>query len=166
MNPVHTIIDSPVGPIVVVRENDMITRTSVLHQRHLPDATMFGPRDDRSSRDAAEQFAQYFAGERREFDLPLLAEGTEFQRRVWRALSEIPYGETRSYGELATAIGQPTAVRAVGLANGRNPHGIVVPCHRVIGANGTLIGYAGGLAMKRTLLDLEGAHYAERGRAA
>ena len=98
---------------------------------------------------------EYFAGERREFSLPLAAERTDFQREVWRGLAAIPYGVTLSYGQLALAIGRPRAVRAVGLANGRNPISIIVPCHRVIGANGTLTGYGGGMERKRFLLDLE-----------
>lgn len=106
---------------------------------------------------AADQLREYFAGERRAFDLPLDAAGTDFQRSVWRALCAIPYGETRSYRELAEAIGNPSAVRAVARANGANPLSIVVPCHRVIGADGTLTGYAGGLEMKARLLALEGA---------
>ena len=98
---------------------------------------------------------EYFAGKRQAFDLPLAPSGTEFQRRVWAALTEIPYGETRSYGQIATAIGQPGASRAVGMANGRNPVSIVVPCHRVVGASGSLTGYAGGPERKQFLLDLE-----------
>ncbi|MCK7597752.1 methylated-DNA--[protein]-cysteine S-methyltransferase [Microbulbifer sp. CAU 1566] len=106
---------------------------------------------------ASDQLAAYFAGERQSFDLPLDAAGTPFQQSVWRALCAIPYGETRSYRELAEAIGNPKAVRAVARANGANPLSIVVPCHRVIGADGTLTGYAGGLEMKARLLVLEGA---------
>jgi methylated-DNA-[protein]-cysteine S-methyltransferase len=102
------------------------------------------------------QLDEYFAGERREFDLPVdPAGGSEFERRVWAALREIPYGETEAYGELATRIDRPCHARAVGAANGRNPIAIVIPCHRVIGANGKLTGYAGGLGRKRLLLDLE-----------
>ncbi|MCY3844818.1 MAG: methylated-DNA--[protein]-cysteine S-methyltransferase [Acidobacteria bacterium] len=106
-------------------------------------------------RDAERQLAEYFEGARRDFDLPLSAEGTPFQRQVWDELRRIPYGETISYGELARRIGKPTASRAVGAANGRNPIAIVVPCHRVIGADGTLIGYGGGLPVKEALLALE-----------
>jgi methylated-DNA-[protein]-cysteine S-methyltransferase len=106
---------------------------------------------------AREQLASYFVGELREFSVEVALRGTEFQARVWAALREIPYGETRSYGELAAAIGAPAAVRAVGLANGKNPVSIVVPCHRVVGANGSLTGYGGGTDRKRTLLELEGA---------
>jgi methylated-DNA-[protein]-cysteine S-methyltransferase len=103
------------------------------------------------------QLGEYFAGERRRFDLPLAPQGTEFQRRVWRALTEIPYGKTVSYGELARHIGKPGAPRAVGLANGANPLPIIVPCHRVIGADGSLTGFGGGLPIKRKLLALEAA---------
>lgn len=103
----------------------------------------------------AAQLREYFAGERTSFELELAPEGTDFQKRVWKALEDIPYGETRSYGQLAAAIGSPGAARAVGLANGRNPIGIVVPCHRVIGADGSLTGYGGGLDRKQVLLELE-----------
>ena len=105
----------------------------------------------------ATQLAQYFAGNRRTFEIPLDPVGTAFQLRAWQALRDIPYGQTRSYAEQARAIGKPTAVRAVGAANGRNPLPIVVPCHRVIGADGALTGFAGGLHRKRALLELEGA---------
>lgn len=103
------------------------------------------------------QLAEYFAGERRVFDLPLAPEGTEFQRRVWQHLLTIPFGATESYRDVALALGQPTATRAVGAANGRNPISIIVPCHRVIGADGSLTGYGGGLPAKKFLLELEGA---------
>lgn len=103
------------------------------------------------------QIEEYFAGSRREFDLPLAPAGTDFQQKVWRALLEIPYGRTASYMEQAQRLGNAKAVRAVGLANGRNPIPIVIPCHRVIGSNGSLTGYAGGLAIKRALLEMEGA---------
>jgi methylated-DNA-[protein]-cysteine S-methyltransferase len=104
---------------------------------------------------AREQLREYFAGERRVFDLPLSPRGTEMQRAVWRALCDIPYGATRSYGQVAAAVGRPTASRAVGAANGQNPIAIIVPCHRVIGANGSLTGYGGGLACKEWLLGHE-----------
>jgi len=110
---------------------------------------------DATLRRAITQLREYFAGQRRAFDLALDPQGTEFQRQVWQALVAIPYGETTSYGELARRIGRPAAVRAVGAANGRNPLPIIVPCHRVIGSDGSLTGYAGGLAIKRALLDLE-----------
>ena len=107
--------------------------------------------------EAARQLAAYFAGELRTFALPLAPAGTPFQRRVWAALREIPYGETRSYAEIAAMAGCPRGYRAVGLANNRNPLPILIPCHRVIGANGALTGYAGGLVVKEKLLRLEGA---------
>ena len=107
--------------------------------------------------EAARQLLAYFAGALREFELPLDIEGTDFQKRVWGEVAAIPYGETRSYLQIAQALGSPRAVRAVGAANGANPVPIVVPCHRVIGAKGKLVGYGGGLAMKRRLLELEGA---------
>lgn len=106
--------------------------------------------------DAERQLQEYFAGQRKEFALPLDCEGTEFQRRVWNALLTIPYGQTRSYAQIAEQIGNPAAVRAVGAANGRNPLSIVAPCHRVVGSNGALTGFAGGLAVKAQLLAMEG----------
>jgi methylated-DNA-[protein]-cysteine S-methyltransferase len=117
------------------------------------------PRNDRNPLllEAARQLLAYFAGRLREFCLPLDIEGTDFQKRVWGQVAAIPYGETRSYLQISTALGSPQAVRAVGAANGANPVPIVVPCHRVIGAKGKLVGYGGGLAMKRRLLELEGA---------
>lgn len=107
---------------------------------------------------AVRELGEYFAGKRRTFDIPLDPVGTEFQKRAWRELRKVPYGETRTYGEQAKAIGKPTASRAVGAANGRNPLSIFVPCHRIIGANGALTGFAGGLQAKRLLLDLESRH--------
>ena len=106
--------------------------------------------------EAVRQLEAYFRGELREFQLPLDFEGTEFQKRAWRQLLTIPYGQTRSYSQIAKAIGSPQAIRAVGAANGANPIAIVVPCHRVIGANGKLVGYGGGLPLKKRLLELEG----------
>lgn len=122
-----------------------------------------GERNDGNQlmREAANQLQAYFGGKLRQFRIPLDIEGTEFQKRVWRQLEEIPYGETRSYAQIAAAIGRPAAVRAVGAANGRNPLAIVVPCHRVIGTGGKLTGYGGGLPLKKRLLELEGAWTAE-----
>jgi methylated-DNA-[protein]-cysteine S-methyltransferase len=111
--------------------------------------------DEHAFPEAVEQLNAYFAGTRTHFDLDLELMGTAFQRKVWQALLTIPFGETRSYGEIAEQIGSPTAYRAVGLANGHNPVGIIVPCHRVIGANGNLTGYGGGLDKKRALLEME-----------
>lgn len=107
---------------------------------------------------AYKQLNEYFEGKRKEFDLPLKLEGTKFQKQVWRELTKIPYGQTRSYKDIALAIANPKAVRAVGMANNKNPISIVIPCHRVIGSNGDLIGYAGGLEIKKELLNLEKAN--------
>ncbi|WP_445357558.1 methylated-DNA--[protein]-cysteine S-methyltransferase [Microbulbifer sp. ANSA002] len=112
---------------------------------------------------AVQQLREYIAGQRKSFDLPLAPKGTEFQRRVWDALLQIPFGETRSYSQQAQWLGQPRAIRAVARANGANPIAIVIPCHRVIGANGSLTGYAGGLSLKARLLSLEGANFVQQG---
>ncbi len=151
-------IDSPVGPITLAGDGDTLTNLRMVDQTHEPDGRDGWVRDDHAFAKAAEQLDEYFAGERTEFDLPLRLDGTEFQQAVWAALLEIPYGETWSYGELAEHIGRPAAFRAVGLANGRNPIGIIVPCHRVIGASGSLVGYGGGLDRKQQLLGLERDH--------
>jgi methylated-DNA-[protein]-cysteine S-methyltransferase len=124
-------------------------------QRHRPPEETFGARDDTLFAEAEEQLKAYFAGDLEEFTVELRLNGTPFQRTVWDELRRIPYGQTRTYGQLADALGAPTASRAVGLANGRNPIGIIVPCHRVIGASGSLTGYGGGLERKRRLLDFE-----------
>ena len=116
-----------------------------------------GPRADSGFEDVVEQLQEYFAGTRTVFTVPITPVGTAFQQRVWTALRTIPYGETRSYGQLADAIGNRLAMRAVGAANGRNPISIIVPCHRVIGSDGRLVGYGGGLERKRFLLELEHA---------
>jgi len=150
----HTVVDSPVGPLTLVAEDGALVALSMGEEP----AVDVGELDDGALAGIAGQLSAYFRGERRDFDVPLAPPGTPFQQRVWAELRAIPYGETRSYGELAVAIGRPTAARAVGMANARNPIGIVVPCHRVVGADGTLTGYAGGLARKEALLDLERAH--------
>ena len=149
----HAVVDSPVGPLVLVEEGGALAGVYMTGQRTLP--VDVGPRDDSVLPEAREQLAAYFAGDLRDFDLPLSEGGTDFQRRVWAALREVPYGTTTTYGELAAVIGSPTAVRAVGAANGRNRIGIVVPCHRVVGASGALTGYAGGVPNKAYLLALE-----------
>lgn len=154
----HLVVDSPVGPLTLVSDGTHLTGVYFEQHRHAP--TGHGERvspDDapRVLQDAAAQLGEYFAGERRDFDLPLRHEGTPFQRRVWAVLRTIPYGRTWSYGQLAAELGQPGAARAVGLANGRNPVSIVVPCHRVVGASGAITGYGGGMDRKRVLLDLE-----------
>lgn len=153
----HTVMDSPVGPLVLVAQDDALAALHLHEQRHLPDPATFGPPDDGALPKVTEQLEAYFAGELTTFDVPLHLEGTPFQLRVWSALQEIPYGRTASYGELAARIGRPTASRAVGMANGRNPVAIIVPCHRVVGSDGRLVGYGGGVDRKRRLLALEGA---------
>ena len=156
----HTVIDSPVGPLTLVAEEGAIVGLYMSLQRHRPVDGEFGEPEGGGLHTglftaAAGQLDAYFAGERTTFDLPLAPRGSDFQRRVWAALQEIPYGETESYGQLAEHIGSPGGARAVGLANGRNPIGIVIPCHRVIGSGGSLTGYGGGLERKKQLLDLE-----------
>jgi methylated-DNA-[protein]-cysteine S-methyltransferase len=155
---VHTVVDSPVGPLTLVMAGGALAGLYMQTQRHAPAPEILGggvaDTDDLFAEPAA-QLRAYFAGRRTEFDLPLALAGTPFQRRVWAQLLQIPYGETVSYGELAQRIGQPTAARAVGLANGRNPVSIIVPCHRVIGADGSLTGYGGGMERKRHLLAFE-----------
>jgi methylated-DNA-[protein]-cysteine S-methyltransferase len=147
-------IDSPIGPLVLAGRGRVLTNLRMIDQTHEPSRTDWVP-DDRAFPDAVDQLDAYFTGERTDFDLELSLAGSEFQRRVWQALLTIPYGEIRSYGQIAEQIGVLGAARAVGLANGRNPIAIIVPCHRVIGANGNLTGYGGGLDRKRSLLELE-----------
>lgn len=151
----HTTIASPIGSLLLAMTERRLTQIGFPQPRHPPQL----PPD---SREASEPFAeaisqlqQYFAGQRRDFNLPLAITGTDFQRQVWQQLQAIPYGQTISYGELARRIGNPRAVRAVGLANGRNRLPIVIPCHRVIGADGKLVGFGGGLPIKAQLLQLE-----------
>ena len=151
----HTFVESPVGPLLLVARGAELVRLHFVSGRKPVDVPAGSVEDASTLPSTREQLTEYFNGTRRVFDVPLALEGTAFQRRVWTALCEIPYGETISYGQLARRIGQPTAVRAVGLANGSNPIAIIVPCHRVIGANGTLTGYGGGLPTKARLLDLE-----------
>jgi methylated-DNA-[protein]-cysteine S-methyltransferase len=150
-------MESPVGTLTLAGRGDVLAHLRMEDQTYEPDRNGW-ERDDGAFGDAVEQLERYFAGELTMFSLRMELIGTQFQRRVWNALQTIPYGETRSYGEIAEQIGAPGAFRAVGLANGRNPIGIVVPCHRVIGSNGSLTGYGGGLDRKRALLDLEKTH--------
>ena len=151
----HTVVDSPVGPLTLVATNGALTGLYMDQQRHLPPAGTFGAPDATLFTEAIAQLQAYFAGQRSEFTLPLALAGTPFQQRVWTALQDVPFGQTISYGQLAARIGQPGAARAVGLANGRNPVSIVVPCHRVVGSTGRLTGYGGGLQRKQYLLALE-----------
>ena len=153
-----TLMDSPVGELRIVERGGAITAIEFAPFRPSTDGRPIGERDDDHPllAKAVAQLAAYFARDLKEFDLPLDPHGSAFQRRVWDALLEIGYGETASYGQIAHRLGMTNAAsRAVGLANGRNPIPIVIPCHRVIGANGTLTGYAGGLERKQTLLGIE-----------
>lgn len=147
----YTIVDSPIGPLTVTANERAVT--------YLSFSGVFQPgaRKEFTSvlRGAAAQLAEYFKGTRREFDLPLEYPGTPFQESVWNALRAIPYGETRSYLDIAVAVGNPKACRAVGAANGKNPIALIIPCHRVIGSNGSLTGFGGGLDVKDRLLALE-----------
>lgn len=151
----HTVIDSPYGPLTLVADDGVLCGLYMTEQRHRPAEESFGARDDALFARAEEELEAYFAGELKEFTLELRLRGTPFQRTVWDQLRRIPYGETRTYGELADALGNRGASRAVGLANGKNPIGIIVPCHRVVGASGGLTGYGGGLDRKKRLLDFE-----------
>ncbi|WP_414636134.1 methylated-DNA--[protein]-cysteine S-methyltransferase [Amycolatopsis sp.] len=151
----YTTVESPLGPLTLVGSDGVLTGLYMERQRHRPGEESFGERDEAPFAEAIRQLEEYFAGTREEFDIPLALHGTPFQRRVWAELREIPFGETISYRELAERIGRPTASRAVGLANGRNPVSIIVPCHRVVGAGGDLTGYGGGVERKRHLLDFE-----------
>jgi methylated-DNA-[protein]-cysteine S-methyltransferase len=149
----YSTLTTPIGELVVTADPDGAVTALYLPNRR-PD-TRDWIRDDALLEPAVRQLREYFAGERTEFQLPLRPQGAPFQLQVWEALLKIPYGETASYGEIAREIGHPTAFRAVGAANGQNPIAIIVPCHRVIGSNGSLTGYGGGLPTKRALLDLE-----------
>lgn len=142
-----TLIADDDGLVAILWENDPPNRVRLEPTREDPDHPVLAA--------TARQLTEYFGGERTAFDLPLAPRGTAFQQAVWRELVAIPFGETRSYADLARTLGQPTATRAVGAANGRNPLSIVAPCHRVVGSNGALTGFAGGLAAKRWLLDHE-----------
>jgi len=162
-----TTMKSPVDELLLLSDGENLTGLFMHECSHPPTKQGDWKRKDDLPvfEKAKQQLTNYFKGELTEFDLPLKASGTEFQKRVWRELSRIPYGQTINYGQLAQRIGNPNAQRAVGLANGRNPIGIVVPCHRVIGANGTLTGYGGGLPRKQTLLELESRVAGHSGRA-
>ncbi|MCK6523688.1 methylated-DNA--[protein]-cysteine S-methyltransferase [Myxococcota bacterium] len=149
-----TTVPSPLGPLRLIAQGEALVALGMDPPAEPPPGA-----EERLAHPvlaaAAAQLQEYFAGTRRAFELPLAPQGTEFQRRVWAALQEIPYGETITYGALSRALGDPLATRAVGLANGRNPIGLIIPCHRVIGQRGALTGYAGGVARKRWLLDHE-----------
>ena len=153
----HTVVATSLGELTLVREGEALTGLYFPRHWPRPDQSAFGPRDDAGFGEVACQLADYLAGQRHEFELPLKARGGEFDRRVWELIARVPYGETTTYGELGRQLGAGTDPRDVGAAVGRNPLCIIVPCHRVIGSNGKLTGYAGGLDRKRTLLGLEQA---------
>lgn len=155
MERVHTVMDSPYGELTLVATDGVLSGLYMTDQRHRPAQETFGDRDESPFGEAISQMEAYFAEELTEFDLELRLDGTPFQRLVWDELLRIPYGETRTYGELAELLGRPSASRAVGLANGKNPISVIVPCHRVVGANGSLTGYGGGLDRKQRLLAFE-----------
>ncbi|HLV24966.1 MAG TPA: methylated-DNA--[protein]-cysteine S-methyltransferase [Gemmatimonadales bacterium] len=164
MPALHLTLESPIGNLLLTARDEGLTGVWFEQHRHAPqergsEAVTASSTSEaaRILRSAADQLAEYFAGERRQFTLALAARGTPFQLQVWRALASIPYGSAVSYAWLAERVEKPTAIRAVGGANARNPLSIVVPCHRVIGANGSLTGFGGGLERKRWLLEHEGA---------
>lgn len=163
MSTKHTLIDSPMGELLLVASDDGLTTLHYAGGRHAPEE--LGERGTTPVLDEARrQLDEYFAKTRTEFDLPLAPRGEPFQLKVWDLLRQIPYGATRSYGELARMLGDVNYSQAVGAANGRNPISVIVPCHRVIGADGSLTGYAGGLERKRYLLALEEPAPADAGR--
>jgi methylated-DNA-[protein]-cysteine S-methyltransferase len=152
---IYTIVQSPIGELLLLGDGEVLHGLYMQAGRKPVRMRAAWQRDDSALADAREQLAEYFAGERTSFDLPMQLNGSAFQRNVWHALTAIPYGQTISYGELARRIGRPDLARAVGTANGQNPIAVIVPCHRVIGSDGKLVGYGGGLENKRLLLDLE-----------
>ncbi|HEX5147512.1 MAG TPA: methylated-DNA--[protein]-cysteine S-methyltransferase [Candidatus Limnocylindrales bacterium] len=151
----HTEIDSPIGRLTLVATDGVLSGVYMEGHLHGPDPATLGPRDDAAFTEAICQLDEYFRGTRRSFTIPMAPGGTPFQRRVWAALLRIPYGRTMTYGDLAAEVADRSMARAVGAATGRNPLSVVIPCHRLVGSDGSLTGYAGGLVRKRTLLDLE-----------
>jgi methylated-DNA-[protein]-cysteine S-methyltransferase len=159
MNTRHAIIDSPLNELTLVADDDALTGVYFRHHWRRPTETTFGPRIDADADtlldEAQRQLTDYLAGDRRDFDLPTRLRGDDAQKRVWGLLTSIPFGETVTYGELAVSLADGTTAQEVGQAVGRNPLSIIVPCHRVVGRNGQLTGYAGGLKRKQFLLELE-----------
>ncbi|MGH3068890.1 MAG: methylated-DNA--[protein]-cysteine S-methyltransferase [Streptosporangiaceae bacterium] len=151
----HTILATRLGDLTIVRDGEVLTGLYYPHHWYRPTPATFGPRTGQGFADVSRQLAEYLDGTRAEFDLPLDARGSDFQRSVWELIAEIPYGHTTSYGDLARRFGGDTTAKDVGAAVGRNPLSILIPCHRVVGSTGKLTGYAGGLTRKRALLDLE-----------
>jgi methylated-DNA-[protein]-cysteine S-methyltransferase len=157
MSATHTTIDSPIGELTLVATDGVLSGIYFPGHWHMPAPEVFGVRSEAGFEQARRQLDEYFAGERTEFELVTTVTGEEFQGRVWELIDRIPYGQTTTYGEMAQELGDPALAREVGAAVGRNPLSIVVPCHRVVGKDGKLTGYAGGLERKRFLLELEGA---------
>lgn len=157
MRATHRIIDSPLGELTLVAHDGVLAGLYFAEHTRRPGPALFGSRTETGFEAVIVQLGEYFRGDRTRFELPLRPRGSGFQQRVWGQLEGIPYGETRTYGRLAASLGDPGLAREVGWANGRNPVSIIVPCHRVVGADGGLVGYAGGLERKRALLDLERA---------
>ena len=155
MTATHTTIDSPLGELTLVAADGVLSGVYFPGHWYPPGRDTLGTRTERGFERAEAELAEYFAGERTAFDLPTRLAGDDFQRRVWELIDRIPYGETTTYGEMAAELGDPTLARRVGAAVGRNPLSVVVPCHRVVGKDGKLTGYAGGLERKRFLLELE-----------
>jgi methylated-DNA-[protein]-cysteine S-methyltransferase len=160
----HTVTASPIGDLTLVADGSALIGLYFEGHSRTPRLPSLGPRVDDGFDDAIAQLGEYFAGRRTRFELELAPRGSRFEQQVWAELRKIPYGETRTYGQLAVAMGDPRGAQAVGNANGWNPISIVVPCHRVVGADGRLTGYAGGLARKRFLLALEEPPAADLGR--
>lgn len=158
----HTRFDSPIGPLTLVAHAGVLSGLYFPDHRHGPSPTTFGVADSRPFAAVVDELTAYFAGELTEFTVPIAPVGSSFQQQVWTLLRRIGYGERISYAELARRIGNPAAIRAVAAANGRNPISIVVPCHRVVGSDGSLTGYAGGLDSKRFLLELEAGRASQR----
>jgi len=151
----YTQLESPIGSLLLTLEDEHLTNICMFNQKRNVEVQPDWVANDRHFRSIARQLQEYFRGKRRQFDIPMRLQGTDFQLSVWQQLSKIPYGETATYGDIAKRIDNPKAVRAVGLANGRNPIPIIVPCHRVIGTNGKLTGFGGGLENKAILLKIE-----------
>lgn len=162
----HVVVDSPIGPLTLVRDDTGLTGVYYPGHWTRPDRNSFGPKvdssDDHGFDEAIAQLTEYFAGERRDFDLPLKPGGSDQARQIWQLIAEIPYGQTTSYGELARTVGAGFSPRDIGGFVGNNPLSILIPCHRVVGSTGKLTGYAGGLDRKRYLLQLENAMPASR----
>ncbi len=162
---VHTVLATTLGELTVVREGRAVTGLYFPRHWPRPDRAAFGARSDEGFEEVARQLGEYLDGDRSAFDLPVEVGGSEFDRRVWELVADVPYGQTTTYGELARSLGARAEPRDVGAAVGRNPLCIIIPCHRVVGATGRLTGYAGGLDRKRALLEIEHAGALRAGRA-